>query len=134
MLERDAGLCGDVSEGDLEGLLAQNGFLTQRRKGAKKNAKENDFPKRFIHCPSSAPCLLTLSTSRAACRLRFCVQRRCTHDRAENERGPDRVAGAPRSRGSRHCPLRRPSVAALCRAHSAHQRSRAAPERCPAST
>src|SRR6185369_3976594 len=52
---------------------------------------------------SIAPCLLTLSTSRAVSHLRLCVRRRRTHDRADNEHAPDRVAGARQSRGFQCC-------------------------------
>src|SRR6185369_14799907 len=53
---------------------------------------------------SIAPCLLTLSTSRAACRPRLCARRRRTHDRVDNEHAPDRAGGARQSRGFRCCP------------------------------
>src|SRR5215213_63039 len=109
--------------------LSCKGAKTQRRPQKVRIKVLNVFIGLLI-----APCLLILSTARAVCRRRLCVRRQSTRGRADNEHAPDQVAGARQSRGSQHYPLRRLSVATLCRARNARQRSQVAHVRSPASS
>src|SRR5215213_3340756 len=117
------------------GATAQSKNMTRRVKSLIDfRCAVASLREKFFIDLSSAPCLLTLSTSRAVSRPQLCALRQCMHGRVDNEHGPERVASARRSQGSQRCPLRRLSVATLCQVRNAHQRSRVAHERSPALT
>src|SRR5919205_2260077 len=107
MLERDAGLGGDVGETDLLSWA----ISVLGGKGQQDQDPSTDYAdylcnlwmawkNRFTHS-QCAPSLSVPSTFRVGPRLPFCDQRRCTRGRADNEHGPDRVSNARQSRDSR---------------------------------